>query len=348
MSSSVSAVVVNYNSGDHLSRCLAALEAAADGLLMETIIVDNASVDGSLERATATHPGAVVIRNQRNLGPGVARNRGAGIARADVLLFVDPDVALSAGCVAAMAKALTLKPGVVAPPLYSHAHGRVEYGNSVDLVGHPIPLEATARPLFVSASAMMTPRDWFNRLRGFDDRMFWGEEIDYCWRVLLAGGEVTVLPDLPAEHACGAATPGGYARSGRVETTAFRLVNRERATLLTLLKCAPVERLLWTIPIFAGYTCAMSAAALAMRRPDISIGLLQGMLWNAIEFRETLRLRRQTPRSVATERRAAGRTRANLFALQLILEHGLPRFVDSSRVKQTATAFERLATTEPV
>lgn len=348
MSLSVSAVVVNYNSGDHLSRCLATLEAASDGLLIETVVVDNASVDGSLERATATHPGALVIRNTRNLGPGVARNRGASVANADLLLFVDPDVALSAGSVAAMTKALAVKPGVVAPPLYSHAHGRVEYGNSIDLVGHPIPLGASARPLFVSASAMMTPRDWFNRLRGFDHRVFWGEEIDYCWRVLLAGGEVTVLPDLPAEHACGAATPGGYARSGRVETTAFRLVNRERAALLTLLKCAPVHRLLWTVPMFAGYTCAMSVAALAMRRPDISSGLLQGMLWNAVGFRETLRLRRQTPRSVASERRAAERMHANLFALRMILDHGLPRFVDISHVKQTAAAFERLATREPV
>lgn len=328
MNPSVSVVIVNFNSGGYLARCLMALEAATNGIVTETIVVDNASTDGSLGDALANHPAAQVVRNDRNRGPGVARNQGASIASGDLLLFVDPDVVMPAASVVAMARALDARPGVVAPALYSAAHHRMEYGGTIDLVGHSFPLEAAGSALYVSASVMLTPRTLFDRLNGFDSRILWGEEVDYCWRVLLAGGDITVLPSMTAHHACGGSTPGGYARGGRLETTAFRLLNRERAALTALLTCAPPLRLVWGVPMFAGYTTVLAAGALILGRRDVSNGLLHGMLWNAREFSKTLRRRRSTPRTRLTERRAASRIETRLFAFRLLVDHGIPLFVD--------------------
>lgn len=334
MTANVSAVIVNYNSNAHLSQCLGALSAERDDL-EQIVVVDNASLDGSLERAIADHPSIQIIRNYQNFGPGVARNQGARITRSDFVLFVDPDVIIPVGAVKRMRSELGNGPGVVAPALLSAAHGRVEFGGTADLVGFPVPLPRPGPALYVPAAAMMTPRECFEELGGFDERFFWGEELDYCWRVLLAGGEVTVLPDVVAEHACGVSTPGGYARDGRLETTAFRVLNRERAALATLLKCVPAVQLTLTVPSFVGYTLALALGALVSGRRDISAGLLSGLVWNAHEARTTFKQRRSIRRSRRAERVAASRLYRGIYPLRLLMAHGAPRFVDHAQAGPT-------------
>lgn len=75
----VAVVIVNWNGGALLDRCLAALEAqtrAPDRL----VLVDNASTDGSLERAGSRHPAAQVIRLAENAGFAAAVNLGVTAA----------------------------------------------------------------------------------------------------------------------------------------------------------------------------------------------------------------------------------------------------------------------------
>lgn len=323
----VSAVIVNFNSGAHLERCLLAL---AQPEVDELVVVDNASVDDSLKRAEEVASGrALFIRNAQNVGPAVARNQGAASTRGDIILFVDPDVVLSPGSVAHLARVLRDAPGVAAPPLFSEAHQRIEYGSTVDLVGYPICIALDRPALAVSASALATTRSLFVGLGGFDDRFFFGaEETDYCWRVLLAGGEIHVLRTGAAYHACGASTPGGYLRGKQIETTAFRLVNRERNSLAMILKCAPAGRLSVMVPSHVAYIAVTAAVLTASGRPRVAAALLGGLAWNARQLPETLRRRRRTPRSGATEARAATRIATALIPLQRVLRYGLPRFVD--------------------
>ncbi len=87
----LSVIVPVRNDPAHLSVCLAGIRASsyADH---EVIVVDDASTDASA--AVASESGARLLRLERQSGPAVARNRGADVARGEVLLFVDADVSV--------------------------------------------------------------------------------------------------------------------------------------------------------------------------------------------------------------------------------------------------------------
>lgn len=90
----LSVVVPVRNSGSTLDRVLAALRASdlpADAY--EIIVVDDVSTDDSVTVA-ARHADTVVRLSGRAAGPAYARNRGAELARAEIVVFVDPDVAV--------------------------------------------------------------------------------------------------------------------------------------------------------------------------------------------------------------------------------------------------------------
>src|SRR5690242_10966967 len=86
----VRVIVVSYNSGAYLARCLAAL-AAQSMPRFEAVVVDNGSSDGSLDGALPADGRFSVIRLGENLGFAAANNRGAAGARTRWLATLNPD-----------------------------------------------------------------------------------------------------------------------------------------------------------------------------------------------------------------------------------------------------------------
>ena len=88
---SVSAVVVNFNGGDVILSCLQALYRQ-DIPLTETIVVDNGSIDGSLDSMRKSFPGVRIVELGENRGPPAARNIGLRLAATDLVLLNTSDV----------------------------------------------------------------------------------------------------------------------------------------------------------------------------------------------------------------------------------------------------------------
>lgn len=107
----ISVVVVNWNAGDLLRRCVES--AASHRHQVEVLVVDNASTDSSLAGLGT----AKVFRNATNRGLAAAMNQGALAARGDVIVFVNPDAAFEAGSLDAFASAMDRHPdaGAVVP-----------------------------------------------------------------------------------------------------------------------------------------------------------------------------------------------------------------------------------------
>lgn len=124
----VRVIVINWNSLWYTSRCLVSLKQTTyPHDRHEVVVVDNGSIDGSLERLRAAHPWAEYIANDANLGFAEACNRGIrGLTDVDAVALVNNDAVVepewldhlvrklesepSAGAVAAL---LILDPGFV-------------------------------------------------------------------------------------------------------------------------------------------------------------------------------------------------------------------------------------------
>jgi GT2 family glycosyltransferase len=99
-------VVVNFNAGPMLTRCVADLLEQDPS---DVVVVDNASDDDSLSRLETdlSHPGRVrIIRNDANRGFASACNRAAGDADSEYLAFINPDCRVPSGSLAALRQAL--------------------------------------------------------------------------------------------------------------------------------------------------------------------------------------------------------------------------------------------------
>ena len=327
----VSAIVINYNGGEHLRNCLRSI--VGQECLLETIVVDNASSDGSLDAALAEFPDVVPLRDDVNRGRAVAPNRGAALARGDILVFLDHDVILEPGCLRALAADLRTNAGVAGPVLRNGPERVEQWGMTVDWLGYPRGLRGPGTPLFINGPVVATNRSLFEQLGGFERRFFYAaEDLDYGWRVLLGGHRVAIVPAARATHlgGGGGTTPGGYARRGRFETTHFRIVMRERNTMAVFLSCAPPLALTALVPAYVARMVAMSAAALVMGRPGLAEGLVRGMAWNVGQLPATLRRRRSIPRTRAGEREARRRMHRGLHMATTLRRYGLPRFVAAS------------------
>jgi hypothetical protein len=328
----VSAIVINYNGGELLLECLRSL-SGQQGIL-ETIIVDNASSDGSLDRALEEFPDVIAVRDTVNRGRAVAPNRGAAVAHGDILMFLDHDAVLAPGCVAALASALCDEPGVAGPVLRNGPERIEQWGMTIDWLGFPLGLRGPGAPLFINGPVFATNRSLFERLGGFESRFFYAaEDVDYCWRALLSGAAVRVVPEARADHlgGGGGTTPGGYLRQERIETTDFRVAMRERNTLAILITCAPAAALPLLIPAYVAKSLTLATVALGMGRRRLARELLRGLWWNAQQLPTTLRRRGRTTRTPRGAREARRRIERRLRMLTMVREHGLPRFVDASR-----------------
>ena len=85
MTPDLSIVIVNWNGGDFLQRCLESVAKFPPTVPYEVIAVDNASTDGSRE-LLKSHKEVRLIANGENVGFGRANNQA--FAASDLLLFL--------------------------------------------------------------------------------------------------------------------------------------------------------------------------------------------------------------------------------------------------------------------
>lgn len=325
----LSVVIVNYEGGELLLSCLRSL--SEQGLPLQLIVVDNGSADGSASAAARCFPHLEVVRPGVNLGFAGGANAGAAHAHGDVLLFLNPDVRVEPGCAAALlAEFDDPHTGIAGPALHVAASALVEYGATVDPLGSPIGLTRVRPPLYVPGCALAVRRSLFKRLGGFDERFFmFAEDVDLCWRALLAGWDVRVVPGAVATHVGGASAPGGYPSAGALETTRFRVALRERNTLATLLKCYGLAPACFALPFYLLQTLATAALLAATGRAGTARDVLGGLLWNVRTLRTTLRLRRQAQTlRAAPERAVLGRMHRGYLRGSLLLRVGIPRVLE--------------------
>ena len=99
-------VIVTYNSVRHIGACLTSLTANPPVVEHETIVVDNASQDGTSDLVRREWPGVQVIEAGSNLGFAAANNLGIRQTSGELILLLNPDTVIPAGSVDALVACL--------------------------------------------------------------------------------------------------------------------------------------------------------------------------------------------------------------------------------------------------
>ena len=208
-------IVVTHNSDDVLPHCLAAL-ATQRGLRLEVVVVDN----DSAVRPSGADGIAHVVYNQDNPGFAVACNQGARLARAPLLLFLNPDCFPGPDDLRQLVQIACAHPqlGVLGAQLLEADGEPQAASRRLDptperllqaLRKGRIAVEPTAPPAHgaveyveaISGALMLVPRTAFDHVGGFDEgyRLHF-EDLDLCRRIRAAGWQVGLAPQLRIVH----------------------------------------------------------------------------------------------------------------------------------------------------
>jgi GT2 family glycosyltransferase len=87
----LSIVIVNYNVQHFLEQCLHSVRKAVAGMECEVFVVDNNSVDGSVQMVKDKFPEVHLIANKENTGFSRANNQAMRIAKGEYILLLNPD-----------------------------------------------------------------------------------------------------------------------------------------------------------------------------------------------------------------------------------------------------------------
>jgi N-acetylglucosaminyl-diphospho-decaprenol L-rhamnosyltransferase len=235
----VAVVIVNYETGDWLGRCLDSLATHHGGSELEIVVIDNASTDGS-ERA-AERPGVRLVRNPSNVFLSPAWNQGARLTDAPFLLFLNPDTEWFVGGVRDLVAVARAHPraGIIGPMIRDPSGRAFPSGRTfpslIDAVGHAFLSPFTRGNRFtrryemdgwdrtserevdwVSGCCMLMPRAAFDAVGGFDEAFpLYAEELDMATRLRDAGWSVRFTPAAEVLHEQGVST-GRHRRPHRL------------------------------------------------------------------------------------------------------------------------------------
>lgn len=213
----VSVIIVNYNSGSYTLACVNSLLQQCE-VKLEIIVVDNASPDNSIELLKAQLPNTVnLIQSEINLGFGKANNLAAKNAHGDYVLILNPDTQIeNTHTIRKMVDRLNSKPqvGLLAPAVNEPRKHKVVLPRFSYPAAKQLRITTKLKSLpgkiaWVLGACMLMRRDIFELISGFDEDFFlYGEDVDICLRVRLAGYEIDYASDIAITHVSGASEIG--------------------------------------------------------------------------------------------------------------------------------------------
>ena len=230
----ISIVIVHYKTLDKTRMTLASLYKSVLDESFEVILVDNASDDGSVEVIEKEYPNLTIIRNANNDGFAVANNLGIIRAKGDMILLLNSDVELSKSAlmksitylrhhpeIGALGIKLVLptgnldhtcKRGFPTPmsSLYYFMRLHHKYPNSKKFGHYAMTYIHEDETAFVDAivgAFMLMPKSVVEEVGPLDEAFFmYGEDLDYCYRIVQKGYKIVYYPEARGVHHKGASS----------------------------------------------------------------------------------------------------------------------------------------------
>ena len=194
MESFISFIIPALNEERNIVHAIESISVAMGGAGFEIIVADNGSVDRTCE--LARQHGATVVTD-RSATIGGLRNLGVDHSTGVILVFIDADVRLATDWHDKLVEAAQHWP-----------NNRLLVTGSTCLVPdsasfiekHWFNRLQNADTAYINSGHMITTRELFDAVSGFDDRLKTAEDYDFCQRARAIGGTVAKVPDIRAYH----------------------------------------------------------------------------------------------------------------------------------------------------
>lgn len=229
-------IILNWNGAKLLRRFLPSVVANTNANYGKVIVADNGSTDESLQVLSEEFPDVEVIKFVKNYGFAGGYNHAIKAVRSKYkyVVLLNSDVETPQGWLEPLVEFLESHPevGAVQPKLLSYNQKDMfEYagasGGFLDCNGYPYcrgRIFANCErdngqydnpiSIFWATGAALTVRtELYLNVGGLDEDFFAHmEEIDLCWRILLTGEQIMVVPQSHVYHLGGGSLPASNPR----------------------------------------------------------------------------------------------------------------------------------------
>jgi hypothetical protein len=225
-------IMVSFNTRELTLIALETLMANAGAVVMDVVLWDNASSDGSADAVAASFPDIKLVRSAENLGFAAANNAAAAESRTPWLLLLNPDTETHPKAIENLLGFAKAHPeaGIVGGrtvfpdgslniascwnrmtvwSLFCRAAGlsrvfpRSHFFNPEAIGGWQ--RNSVRQVDIVVGCLLMIHKDVWDRLGGFKEKYFmFGEEADLCLRAAKLGYRPMITPDAQIVHHVGA------------------------------------------------------------------------------------------------------------------------------------------------
>lgn len=288
----VSVVIVNYNSGDNLTKCVQAVLAQTYPPA-EILVVDNASTDGS----QAGLPGIVrLIQMDENLGLTKARNIGIRAARSPHVMTLDDDIYPTPDCLEKLVGFYREHPGAVLCPsvvydqtgILQAQSATVHFVGTLVLKNKGLGIESGYTEPVKSAgfigACIFVKRDFMLVDGKFEELFFfYFEDMELSLRLMSFGIPIFLIPEAIVSHEPGQGTAGLSFR-GQGAYPARRVFNNLRNRWVTILLHYQLRTLFLLFPALLMYEIATLAICVWRGWRGIWLRAMQDVLLNRKEI----------------------------------------------------------------
>ena len=227
--------VVSWNACDDLRACLASIPGAcSDQSTVETVVVDNASVDGSPEMVEREFPSVRLVRLSENTGFSGGNNKALEDLDTEFAFLLNSDAVCAPGAIDCLLAYADAHPevGMVGPKVLN-PDGSLQYScrrwptpaagvfrnvwigrwfpqnrPAADYLMRDYDHESPRAVDWLSGCALMVRRSCIEKIGQLDGKtfFFYCEDMDWCLRAHQAGFGVEYVPDALVWHKIGGST----------------------------------------------------------------------------------------------------------------------------------------------
>ncbi|MTD55001.1 glycosyltransferase family 2 protein [Amycolatopsis pithecellobii] len=254
-------VVVTWRGAGHITACLDAL--ACQDRPHRTLVIDNASDDGTAA-LLAAHPSKPrIVRLPRNSGYAGAMDVALSLVDTPLLAWLNDDAEPAADWLGALEDALGA--AAAAGARLERPDGATQ-SLGVHLTADGYGADAASEPVFgFCGGAALLRTDVLRSIGGVPASFFcYYEDTDTAWRLRLAGHDIVAVPSARVTHRHGVSTRPGSRQFHRWN---------ERNRLLTLIRCAPAAVAVRELARFAAITAVLPVRRNVPRAANFRVSL---------------------------------------------------------------------------